>query len=190
MEYVWKFVDQNFVIFMKLLKLLLIIAVSFIIIKIGKGFIGRVFDKKSDKIRIDEQRTKTVRTIFESVYKYVIVFIAFVTILKSIFNIDATTIIATAGVGGIAIGFGAQNLVKDVITGTFILIEDQYKMGDIVTIGTFKGEVVEIGLRSTKLQNEAGDVFMIPNGQIITVINHSKNQKEPIELNKIKNRKG
>jgi len=82
--------------------------------------------------------------------------------------------LAAAGLGGLALGFGAQNLVKDVISGFFILFEDQYAVGDYVSIGPATGNVEDIGLRITKIRAFNGDLHIIPNGEIKTVINHSR----------------
>jgi small conductance mechanosensitive channel len=91
------------------------------------------------------------------------------------FGIRLEPILAGAGVVGLAIGFGAQSLVKDVITGFFIIFEDQFAVGDIVQIGTYKGTVEEIGLRVTKLKSWTGEVHFIPNGTINQVTNFSLN---------------
>lgn len=89
-------------------------------------------------------------------------------------GIDTTSIIATAGIGGLAIGFGAQSLVKDVITGFFIIFEDQYSVGDFIKVDDITGTVDEIGLRVTKLKGFKGDINIIPNGQISRVTNYSR----------------
>ena len=156
---------------------ILIIFITLLALRLGKIVIGRILNnQKASAAGVDYKRIETLKTICLSILKYVIYFIAFVTILKSVFNIDATTIVATAGIGGLAIGFGAQNLVKDVVSGFFILFEDQYRVGDKVTIGTFVGTVSEIGLRTTKIVNEEKDLCFIPNGEIKLVINHSREQ--------------
>ena len=147
----------------------LIIVLAVVCIRLSKRLIAKSFSMRSD-----DKRANTVKSILTSITKYVIIFVAFVTILKTVFHIDATTIIAAAGIGGVAVGFGAQNLVRDVITGLFILIENQYQVGDRVTINGFTGEVVEIGFRVTKLKNDCNDYLMVSNGDIKAVVNHSK----------------
>src|SRR5699024_2950848 len=84
------------------------------------------------------------------------------------------SILATAGLGGLAIGFVAQSLVKDVITGFFILFEDQYAVGDFIEIEGITGTVEEIGLRITKIRGFKGDLNIIPNGQILMVTNYTR----------------
>jgi small-conductance mechanosensitive channel len=151
------------------LKLAIIIVLALVAIKLVRRVIIRSLNKRSGN-----KRTDTLKSILISISKYTILFIAAVTILKTVFHIDATTIVAAAGIGGLAIGFGAQNLVRDVITGMFILIEEQYQVGDRVTINGFSGEVVEIGFRTTKLKNESNDFYMVSNGDVKSVVNHSK----------------
>lgn len=104
--------------------------------------------------------------------KYVIYFIALVMILKAI-SFDVTAILAGAGVVGLAVGFGAQNLVRDIITGFFIIFEDQFNVDDFVRIGTTEGFVDEIGLRTTKIKSWTGELHIIPNGKISEVTNFS-----------------
>ncbi len=76
---------------------------------------------------------------------------------------------------GLAIGFGAQSLVKDIITGFFIVLEDQFAVGDVIQTGQFKGTVDMIGLRTTRIQSWTGEVHIIPNGMINEVTNFSVN---------------
>ena len=82
-------------------------------------------------------------------------------------------LLAGAGVLGLAIGFGAQSLVKDVITGFFIIFEDQFGVGDVIQIDQFKGTVEEIGIRVTRIKSWTGEVHIIPNGNIKQVTNFS-----------------
>ena len=100
-------------------------------------------------------------------------FVAILVILPE-FGIRTESIIATAGIGGLALGFGAQSLVKDVISGFFILFEDQYAVGDFVSIDNITGTVEEIGLRITKIRGFKGDLNIIPNGQVEKVTNYTR----------------
>ncbi len=91
------------------------------------------------------------------------------------FNISTTSLLATAGIGGLAIGFGAQSLVKDIITGFFILLEDQYSVGgDYIQTGSYDGVVEELGLRVTKLRAFSGELHIIPNSNIQIVTNKTR----------------
>lgn len=87
---------------------------------------------------------------------------------------DPIPALTTAGVAALAVGFGAQMMVRDVITGFFILLENQYAVGDYVTIGTVSGVVEEIGMRITKLRDDVGKLVIIANGTVSLVINHSR----------------
>ena len=100
--------------------------------------------------------------------------------ILSVLNIQIAGLLAGAGIAGLAIGFGAQSLVKDVITGFFIILEDQFGVGDYVRLNTAEGTVVEIGLRTTKIKGTTGEQFIIPNGQITDVINFSINNSKAI----------
>jgi len=84
-------------------------------------------------------------------------------------------LLAGAGIVGLAVGFGAQNLVKDIISGFFIIFEDQFSVGDHVRIGQFEGNVETIGLRTTKIKSWTGEVHILPNGSIVQVTNFSLN---------------
>ncbi|HKY14074.1 MAG TPA: mechanosensitive ion channel family protein [Microthrixaceae bacterium] len=90
-------------------------------------------------------------------------------------EVNLAPLIAGAGVASIAIGFGAQSLVRDVVTGTFILLEDQFGVGDIIDVGVATGTVERITLRTTQLRDVAGTVWHVPNGAIIRVGNKSQN---------------
>jgi small conductance mechanosensitive channel len=90
-------------------------------------------------------------------------------------GVNAGAIIASIGVVGLAIGLAVQDILKDIIAGTFILVENQYAIGDIVTIGGFKGEVIFLGLKSTKLRSETGEIKILSNRNITEITNYSLN---------------
>jgi small-conductance mechanosensitive channel len=115
-----------------------------------------------------EQRAETLRHIVRSVVKGLLIVVVMVTIISEL-GVDIGPILASAGIAGLAIGFGAQSLVKDVISGFFILFEDQYGVGDVVKIGDLSGVVERMTLRVTVLRNLEGQVPVIPNGNIQTV---------------------
>src|SRR5436190_7006275 len=116
-----------------------------------------------------EQRTATLRQIIRSVTKTILILVVVLTISSELgFNIGP--VLASAGIVGLAVGFGAQSLVKDVISGFFILFEDQYGIDDVVKIGDFTGVVERMTLRATVLRNLEGQVYVVPNGNIQNVI--------------------
>ncbi|ADD03582.1 MULTISPECIES: small-conductance mechanosensitive channel MscS [Thermoanaerobacter] len=151
-----------------------ILIISFIGIKIGDILISRFYKLQAKgKIQLPERKIGTLMSLTKNILRYVIYFIAAASILK-IFNIDMTSILAVAGIGSLAIGFGAQNLVKDVISGFFVIFEDQFGVGDYITINNFSGLVEEVGLRTSKIRDFSGDLHIIPNGEIKTVTNHTR----------------
>ncbi len=155
------------------IRIIIIIVLAAILVKIGKVFINRIFSLKiRGPIRKSERREKTMYRLLENILSYVVYFSAILAILSE-FSINIKGLLAGAGVLGLAVGFGAQSLVKDVITGFFILFEDQFSVGDYVLIGTTEGTVEEIGLRTTKIQAYGGEIHIIPNGSILEVVNYS-----------------
>ena len=117
-----------------------------------------------------KQRTETLRSVVRSVSKTIIILFVILQIGSELgFLASLAPLLATAGIGGLAVGFGAQSLVKDVISGFFILFEDQFGVGDVVKIGDFSGVVERMTLRATVLRNLEGQVHVVPNGNIQNV---------------------
>ncbi len=131
----------------------------------------------------EDRRIATISAVIMSTSSFIISLIALVMILKEL-HIDTTPILASAGVLGLAISFGAQALIKDVFSGLSILIEDQYREGDQVKLDEFEGKVITITLRKTVLESEMG-THHIPNGSVKIVSAIEKiNSKHPITNNK------
>ena len=163
---------------LSLLGKLIKICILFIIIKIIICFIQRFIKKtlehqRKENIEVNDKRALTLGILLNNTVKYILYFIGILISLDE-FGINTASIIATAGVGGIAIGFGAQSIVKDVITGFFILLEDQFSVGDYVQIGSNSGIVEELGLRVTKVKGFNGELHIIPNSSIQIVTNSNK----------------
>lgn len=163
---------------LNLLGKLLKIIVVFIIIKIIIKVIGKLIDKTLKNKRIShiyssDRRANTLGQILLKIVRYILYFIGIIITLEE-FEINTASILATAGIGGIAIGFGAQSLVKDIITGFFIIMEDQYSVGDLVRIDNFEGFVEELGLRVTKLRAFNGELHIIPNSTIQVITNSNR----------------
>lgn len=149
-----------------------ILLVAMILLRIVRAFIQRVLHHRQLKGRfLDERRANTLATILHSVARYVIYFLATITILDQ-FGLPVASFLTAAGIGGVALAFGAQNLVRDVITGFFLLFEDQFAMGDQVTVADVTGIVEEMTLRVTKVRDAGGQLHIIPNGKIERVTNH------------------
>lgn len=118
-------------------------------------------------------RARTVGALLGSIATFVIFSIAAVVVLGAA-GLDLTPLIASAGVVGVAVGFGAQSLIKDFLTGVFMIMEDQYGVGDVVDAGQATGTVVDVGLRVTKLRDDNGVLWYVPNGSILRIGNKSQ----------------
>jgi moderate conductance mechanosensitive channel len=156
-----------------IIKITLILIISSILIRVGKVAIYNIFKLRTrGPLVVTERREATLSKLLVNILTYVIYFISFIMILE-VFTINVTALLAGAGVAGLAIGFGAQNLVRDIITGFFIIFEDQFSVGDYIRTGTFEGVVEEIGLRITKIKSFTGEIHILPNGNITDVTNFS-----------------
>ncbi|MFC4558472.1 mechanosensitive ion channel family protein [Virgibacillus kekensis] len=155
------------------LKIFLIIIIAMLLIRIGRKIIVRIFQNKSrGPFRITERRENTLKKLIENILKYTVYFTAFVMILDTL-TIKIGPLLAGAGVAGLAIGFGAQNLVRDIISGFFIIFEDQFSVGDYILTSGVEGTVEEIGLRTTKIMSWTGEQHILPNGNVTQVTNYS-----------------
>ena len=154
-------------------KIVFIFLLSFVIIRIGKGIIRNLFKRRRrGPFQITPRRETTLTKLLENALTYTVYFSAAIMMLETI-NIEVGALLAGAGIAGLAIGFGAQNLVKDIITGFFIIFEDQFSVGDYIKTSNFEGFVEEIGLRTTKIKSWTGLLHIIPNGSINEVTNYS-----------------
>ncbi len=120
------------------------------------------------------QRAETMGALFKSIVTGIVVAV-FGTMMLSEIGVDIAPIIASAGIIGIALGFGAQSLVKDFLSGVFMILEDQFGVGDIVDVGEAIGTVEAVSLRVTRLRDINGTVWYVPNGEIVRVGNQSQN---------------
>ena len=134
--------------------------------------------KSKSRLKGSDKRNQTLINVLQNGATIFIWFFVIVGVLE-LFSIPVATLLAGAGVVGLAIGFGAQSLVKDMITGFFIILENQFDKGDFVRVNTSgttvaEGEVLSLGLRSSRIQGYEGELYMIPNGTINEVINFSR----------------
>lgn len=161
-----------------LVSVILLIA-GYILTKIANRLIDNFFKYKSkSRLKGSDKRNQTLINVLQNGVTIFIWFFVVVAVLES-FNIPVATLLAGAGVVGLAIGFGAQSLVKDMITGFFIILENQFDKGDFVRVNTSgttvaEGEVLSLGLRSSRIQGYEGELYMIPNGTINEVVNFSR----------------
>ncbi|MFK8910666.1 mechanosensitive ion channel family protein [Streptomyces sp. YS-3] len=119
------------------------------------------------------QRSEAIGSVLRSVASFLIMGTAALMVL-GVLNIDLAPLLASAGVAGVAIGFGARNLVTDFLSGVFMILEDQYGVGDSIDAGVASGEVVEVGLRVTKLRGDNGEIWYVRNGEIKRIGNLSQ----------------
>jgi moderate conductance mechanosensitive channel len=119
------------------------------------------------------QRAETIGSVFKSIVSFIVFGLAFMMILGEL-GVNLGPILASAGIVGVAIGFGAQNLVKDFLSGVFMMLEDQYGVGDVVDLGEASGNVEAVGLRITTVRDVNGTVWYVRNGEILRVGNSSQ----------------
>ena len=156
----------------KILQIVGILFLCWVLIR----FINRLTRKfylsqvQKQRLALTERKAQTLNSITNSVMKYVVYFIGIFTILKQL-GVNDSSLVVVASAGSVAIGLGAQSIVTDMIEGFFILFEDYYAVGDIVTIQGLTGVVEGVTLRSTKIRDPEGSVHIIPNGSVGTVSN-------------------
>src|SRR5271163_1768533 len=158
------------------LRILAIALIAFVLVRFLKALTERLVEIAKGQTRVAhmrEQQTRTMAGLLYSVGSAVIVVLAFLMALPE-FSFDVTPFEAAAAVGSLAFGFGAQNLVKDLINGFFIVLEDQFGVGDIIQANGETGRVEYLTLRRTLLRNTAGAMVTIPNGLLQQVANLSR----------------
>jgi small-conductance mechanosensitive channel len=156
-------------------KLLFFFAIAFILARIVAFFVNRM-RQLADRQTNNAQRASEIRTvasILRATAYSIISFIVLVHVLD-VLGINITPLLASAGVVGVGIGLGAQSIFKDVLNGIFILVENQYNVGDQVKIAALTGSVEDLSLRLTTLRDGDGTLYFIPNSQIATVANYSR----------------
>ncbi|MDQ3239124.1 MAG: mechanosensitive ion channel family protein [bacterium] len=148
---------------------------NLIIILIGSYalnyFIRKVFGKINDKA--STPKTRTVLQVVQNGVSIIIIIIVILMILSAL-NINIMPLLASAGIVGFTIGFGSQSLIKDLISGLFLLTGEVFYEGDIVTVSGIEGKVEKVGIRAITIRSLNGVLHTIPNGSITTVANHTK----------------
>ncbi|MGI6286049.1 mechanosensitive ion channel family protein [Neomoorella humiferrea] len=172
----WLGLKPRMLIFLeKLFWAALIALAALVALNLATSLIRRFFKGR----KRDPHKEKTLETMLSSALRYLVYAVAVMLILEQF--VDITPIIAGAGVLGLAVGFGAQSLVKDLITGFFIIFEDQFHVGDFVEInGQVSGTVEELGLRLTTIREWSGKKFYIANSEIKTVRNYNREEMRAI----------
>ena len=156
-------------------RLLAVLLLAFVLQRIVIFFVGRM-QRLANRQVGNSQRASQLRTMAAILRATSYSAIGFIVLLHvlSIFNINLTPLLASAGVVGVGIGLGAQSIFKDMLNGIFILVEDQYNVGEVVKIAGMSGTVEDLSLRVTKLRDGDGTLHFIPNSQIATVSNQSR----------------
>ena len=161
----------------RLASVAVVIVVTFIALRLLRSLVQRVvrqvLESREGSSREVRQRASTLAALVESTGRYVIFFIAAITILGTL-GISLAPVLASAGIAGIAVAFGAQSLIADTFNGFFILLEGQFGVGDFIRVGGQSGTVEELSLRRTVIRSMDGAAITIPNSEIRTVENLSK----------------
>jgi small-conductance mechanosensitive channel len=182
---IWKSITKFFnslpnsadVIVLTLIKIILIVVAAKVVIVITNGIIRKMVKRRKRKNpnSLTARKSQSVATLMQSVIRYTVYFFAIATILEVIgLGITAGSILATAGIGGVALGLGAQGIIKDVLSGFFLLFENQFAVGDYVDIAGQTGTVEAITVRTTQIRAFTGELVILPNGSISKVINYTR----------------
>ena len=156
----------------KILTILFTLFLCWVLIRLSGKLVSKLLHAQVQrkKLAMSERKAETLNTVAGSILKYVIYFIGLVSVLKQL-GVPTESLLVIASAGSVAIGLGAQGIAGDMMEGFFILFEDHYAVGDVVTIQGVTGTVESVTLRSTKLRDAMGSVHIIPNGSVGTVTN-------------------
>lgn len=161
----------------KALSLILLFCVFYIIKKITKASVKRLLVPSLKVSTQEVGRQKTISRLVESILNYLLYFILIYCIL-SVLGLPVSSLLAGAGIAGVAIGLGAQGFLSDLVNGFFILIERQFNVGDVVKLTngpiTISGTIISMGIRTTQVRDADGTLHFIPNRNILVVSNHSR----------------
>lgn len=147
------------------------VCVSILLIKASGRLVQRFI--KKDAKGLDSKRKNTIIRLLENIIKYIIIIFAALVILST-FGVNVTSIIAGLGVAGVVAGLALQDALKDIIMGCNIILDNYFVVGDVITYNGFTGEVVEFGLKNTKIKNAEGTVFVVSNRQFAELMNLSQ----------------
>ena len=149
-----------------------------IFIVIGAFFLYQILTKITKRLFcvkksiLDERKSKTILSVVNNIVKYLLITVSILMILE-VYGISTSGILTSLGVVGVVGGLALQDTLKDILSGMCIILENQYAVGDVVSIGDFKGEVLSLGLRTTRIKSYTGEIKIIANRNIMEVINHS-----------------
>lgn len=159
----------------KALQVIFTLFICWVMIRLSRKLVDKILNAQvqRQKLAMSERKASTLSTVAGSILKYVIYFIGLMSVLKQL-GVSTESLVVIASAGSVAIGLGAQGIAGDMMEGFFILFEDHYAVGDVVTIQGITGTVESVTLRSTKLRDGMGSVHIIPNGSIGTVTNNCR----------------
>jgi small conductance mechanosensitive channel len=162
-------------------KIVMVVLGAFVLIRLVHAITGKLLSLSGSKLPpgMRVRQVQTLASVLNSVGVFVIFFVAALTVLP-LLGLNLEPLLASAGIAGLAIGFGAQTLVHDFINGFYILLENQYDIGDTVRIAGVKGAVEEMSLRRTVLRDDDGTVHTVPNSQITIVSNLTRDWSQLI----------
>lgn len=166
---------KNKIIF-TLVAIAIILIASKLILNILRRLINKLLDGKAvQKSFLNQNKVNTISSAIYSVVRVVIIFIA-ITLILDVFGINTSTLIATAGVGGVAIALGTQTVIEDFIKGILIIVDDKIRVGEWIKVAGIEGEVEDIDFRVTKVRDFNGSLHIIPNSQITSVQNFNRGE--------------
>src|ERR1700722_3254745 len=158
----------------KLLFIALYAAALILVVNFITGRVIKLADQRDSLGPARGAQIRTLATVIRATGVVIVAFLAFLQIMENVLEFNLSPLLASAGVAGVAIGLAAQTIVKDVLNGILILVEDQYNVGDVVTLAGMTGTVDSMTLRKTTLRGFDGTVYIIPNSQITNVANQSR----------------
>jgi small-conductance mechanosensitive channel len=179
--------DKIFYTILTVIVSILIYKTLTIILKKSLNIIDNISEKSSINVKVEHQATKTVYRLFQNFILYAVGIISLIVIFK-IYNIDLQALLVSAGVAGLVIAIGMQDLIKDIIAGLFILIEKSYLVGDLVEKNGTIGTIESIGIKTTKIRGIDNTLMVIPNNLILPIINRSNNKEKIIFTVNISNK--
>lgn len=166
---------KNKIIF-ALVAIAIIFVASKIILKVLKKLVNKLLEGKAvQKSSLNQNKVNTISNAIYSVIRVVIIFIA-ITLILDVFGINTSTLIATAGVGGVALALGTQTVIEDFIKGILIIVDDKIRVGEWIKVAGIEGKVEDIDFRVTKIRDFNGSLHIIPNSQITSVQNFNRGE--------------
>lgn len=163
----------NFLTNEKFIKTIIILILLVVVYFSLKKVLNKLLHYQTKKLKIDIKKFNTLNSLFTNILKYLLLFIGILVILNSL-GMPTATIVTSLGVVGVVVGLAFQDMLKDFISGIFILVENQFSVGDTIEVSGFKGEVTFLGFKTTRIKKYTGEVMIISNRNITEVVNYSK----------------